>query len=38
MTAEPLFDAMCIGAHPDDVEIGMGGDRREAWSARARGS
>ena len=21
---EPLFDAMCIGAHPDDVEIGMG--------------
>jgi bacillithiol biosynthesis deacetylase BshB1 len=24
MTPEPLFDAMCIGAHPDDVEIGMG--------------
>jgi bacillithiol biosynthesis deacetylase BshB1 len=24
MAAEPLFDAMCIGAHPDDVEIGMG--------------
>ena len=24
MTVEPLFDAMCIGAHPDDVEIGMG--------------
>jgi len=22
--AEALFDAMCIGAHPDDVEIGMG--------------
>jgi N-acetylglucosamine malate deacetylase 1 len=22
--AEPLYDAMCIGAHPDDVEIGMG--------------
>lgn len=21
---EPLFDAVCIGAHPDDVEIGMG--------------
>jgi bacillithiol biosynthesis deacetylase BshB1 len=21
---EPLYDAMCIGAHPDDVEIGMG--------------
>jgi bacillithiol biosynthesis deacetylase BshB1 len=21
---EPLFDAMCVGAHPDDVEIGMG--------------
>jgi N-acetylglucosamine malate deacetylase 1 len=20
----PLFDAMCVGAHPDDVEIGMG--------------
>lgn len=24
MTTDPLFDAMCIGAHPDDVEIGMG--------------
>jgi N-acetylglucosamine malate deacetylase 1 len=24
MTQEALFDAMCIGAHPDDVEIGMG--------------
>jgi bacillithiol biosynthesis deacetylase BshB1 len=24
MASEPLFDAMCIGAHPDDVEIGMG--------------
>lgn len=24
MNASPLFDAMCIGAHPDDVEIGMG--------------
>jgi len=23
--SEPLFDVMCIGAHPDDVEIGMGG-------------
>lgn len=22
--AEPLFDAVCVGAHPDDVEIGMG--------------
>lgn len=22
---EPLFDAVCVGAHPDDVEIGMGG-------------
>lgn len=22
--AQPSFDAMCIGAHPDDVEIGMG--------------
>lgn len=21
---EPMYDAMCIGAHPDDVEIGMG--------------
>jgi len=21
---EPLFDAVCVGAHPDDVEIGMG--------------
>lgn len=25
MIAEPLCEAMCIGAHPDDVEIGMGG-------------
>jgi bacillithiol biosynthesis deacetylase BshB1 len=25
MTAEPLCEALCIGAHPDDVEIGMGG-------------
>ena len=25
MTSEPLIEAMCIGAHPDDVEIGMGG-------------
>ena len=25
MTSGPLIDAMCIGAHPDDVEIGMGG-------------
>ena len=24
MTAEPLLDAVCVGAHPDDVEIGMG--------------
>ena len=38
MIAEPLCDAMCIGAHPDDVEIGMGGDRRQAWCARERGS
>lgn len=22
--SEPLFDAVCVGAHPDDVEIGMG--------------
>lgn len=21
---DPLFDAVCVGAHPDDVEIGMG--------------
>lgn len=21
---EPLYDAVCVGAHPDDVEIGMG--------------
>ena len=26
---------MCIGAHPDDVEIGMGGDRRQAGPRRA---
>ena len=25
MTAGPLCEALCIGAHPDDVEIGMGG-------------
>ncbi len=25
MSAEPRCEAMCIGAHPDDVEIGMGG-------------
>jgi len=25
MITEPLCEAMCIGAHPDDVEIGMGG-------------
>ena len=24
MMPEPLYDALCIGAHPDDVEIGMG--------------
>lgn len=24
MAHEPLFDAVCVGAHPDDVEIGMG--------------
>jgi len=24
MNTEPLFDAVCVGAHPDDVEIGMG--------------
>jgi bacillithiol biosynthesis deacetylase BshB1 len=24
MTVAPLFDAVCIGAHPDDCEIGMG--------------
>ena len=24
MTGSALFDAVCIGAHPDDVEIGMG--------------
>lgn len=24
MPAEALYDAVCIGAHPDDVEIGMG--------------
>jgi len=25
MTEGPLCEALCIGAHPDDVEIGMGG-------------
>jgi N-acetylglucosamine malate deacetylase 1 len=24
MSGDPLFDAVCVGAHPDDVEIGMG--------------
>ncbi len=24
MTGSALFDAVCVGAHPDDVEIGMG--------------
>ncbi len=24
MTHVPSYDAMCVGAHPDDVEIGMG--------------
>jgi len=24
MTGTSLFDAVCVGAHPDDVEIGMG--------------
>jgi N-acetylglucosamine malate deacetylase 1 len=24
MAAETLFDAVCVGAHPDDCEIGMG--------------
>lgn len=24
MSESPRFDAMCVGAHPDDVEIGMG--------------
>ena len=24
MTYEPIYDALCVGAHPDDVEIGMG--------------
>jgi N-acetylglucosamine malate deacetylase 1 len=24
MTGSALYDAVCVGAHPDDVEIGMG--------------
>ncbi len=24
MRSDPLYDAVCVGAHPDDVEIGMG--------------
>lgn len=24
MSSEALYDAVCVGAHPDDVEIGMG--------------
>lgn len=34
--AEWLYDAVCVGAHPDDVEIGMGGTVAVMTSAGAR--
>lgn len=34
--AEPLFDAVCLGAHPDDVEIGMGATVAKLCAAGAR--
>lgn len=36
MGAEPLFDAVCVGAHPDDVEIGMGGTVAKLTAAGRR--
>lgn len=32
----PLFDAVCVGAHPDDVEIGMGGTVAKLTGAGSR--
>lgn len=34
--AEWLYDAVCVGAHPDDVEIGMGGTVAVMTSTGAR--
>lgn len=33
---EPLYEAVCVGAHPDDVEIGMGGTVAKLSGAGAR--
>jgi bacillithiol biosynthesis deacetylase BshB1 len=36
VSSEPLFDAVCVGAHPDDVEIGMGATVAKLTSAGKR--
>ena len=33
--ADDVYDAVCVGAHPDDVEIGMGGTVAEHGARRA---
>jgi N-acetylglucosamine malate deacetylase 1 len=34
--SDPIFDAVCVGAHPDDVEIGMGATVAKLTSCGAR--
>jgi len=34
--SEPWYDAVCVGAHPDDVEIGMGGTVAKMTRAGSR--
>jgi len=34
--SQPWYDAVCVGAHPDDVEIGMGGTIAKMSSAGRR--
>lgn len=36
MSVEHLFDAVCVGAHPDDCEIGMGGTIAKMTAAGRR--
>lgn len=36
MSARNLYDAVCVGAHPDDVEIGMGATVAKLAGAGAR--